>query len=157
MGLGEWRLGVWGKRVLTVAWICVVSARRFEFGFGRCWDRRCTGWSGFRFWFDFVEASLAASGVLFAGRDVGIAVLFPLFLLDEIDIGDHDGFLVRVILVCFGPETALVRLLINLPLTFCIDATSAAFGDCSPPRGGVCDDAPDIRASSYRSTSQLLP
>lgn len=129
----------------------------FGFWFGRCWDWRCAVGSGFRLWFDVVEASLAASGVLFAGRDIGVAVLFPFFFLNEIDIGDHDSFLVRVILVCFGPETALVRLLINLPLTFCVDATSAAFGNRSPPRGGVCDDAPDIHASLYRSTSQLLP
>lgn len=157
MGFGGWRLGGWGKPILAVAWTCVVSGRGYGFGFGRGWDWRCAVGSGFGFWFDFVEASLAAGGVLFTGRDVGVAVLFPFFLLDEIDVGDHDGFLVRVILVCFGPETALVRLLVNLPLTFCVDATSTAFGNRSPPRGGVCDDVPDIHASPYRSTSQLLP
>ena len=155
MGGGGWRLGVRGKRVLAVAWTCVVSGTGY--GFCGCWDWWSTVGSGSRFGFDFAEPSLAASGVLFAGRDVGVAVLVPFFFLDEINVGDHDGFLVGVILVCFSPETVLVRLPVYLPLTFCVNATSTAFGNRSSPRRGVCNDIPDIHASPYRSTSQLLP
>lgn len=125
-----------------------------DYGFRGHWDWWCS-WS--RFGFDFAEPSLAASRVLFARRDVGVAVLFSFFFLDEIDVGDHDSFLVRVILVCFGSETVLVGFFVYLPLTFRIDATGTAFGDCSSPRRGICNDAPDIHASPHRSTSQLLP
>ena len=122
-------------------------------GFCGCWNRWCTVRSASRFWFDSIEASLAASRILFAGRNVGVAVLVPFFFLDEVNIGYHDSLLVRVIFVCFCAKPILVRLLVYLPLALRIDAASTAFGNCSSPRSGICDDVSNIYASPYRSTS----
>lgn len=122
-------------------------------GFCGCWD----GWFGCGIGFGFHGcAALTRSGwVVFAGGDVVVTVLLPLFFLYKVDVGEHDGFLVGVVGVGFGLEACVVCQVDDFPDASRIGVPAAAH-DVDPPLSSVGDDFSHVLPSQHAGTSELL-
>lgn len=99
--------------------------------------------------------ALAARWVVFARRDIGIAVLLPLLFLYQIDIGEHNSFFVLVREVdCLCSSPALLRLLNDTPPPIRSTRTSLRYRN--PSLCCVRDHLPDVFSPPDARASQFL-
>lgn len=85
-----------------------------------------------------------------------IKATIPLFLLflNQVNVCEHNGFLVGILLVRLSPETSLCRLL-NYGSAV-LSAACATFHGIYPSRCRIRDDLSHIFAAAHEGSSELL-
>ena len=100
------------------------------------------------------DRTLASSRIFFAWLDVVPSILFPLFLLDHLDVSLHDGLLVRVILLCSRAEAVPRDFLHDLRFPFQIVGTASRDVETSLRRVG--NHFPDVLALASTCSAESL-
>lgn len=102
-----------------------------------------------------LKLTLRSGWVVFARGYVTIAIFLPFLFLDEINVGEHDGFFVGVVVFGFGLGTGPVGLVDNLPHTGAV-RVGAATHDVDAALRGVGDDFSDIGSPPDAATAKFL-
>lgn len=92
--------------------------------------------------------------VLLTGWNIKGTVLLFLLFLDQVNVCEHNGFLVGVLLVHLGLETSLCRLLYYGSTA--ISAACATFHGIYPSRCRIRNDLSYIFAAAHEGSSELL-
>jgi len=97
---------------------------------------------------------MPARWVLLIGWDIKTTILLILLFLDQVNVCQHNGFLVGILRVSLGPETSLRRLL-NYGSAV-LSTACAAFHGIYPSRCRIRDDLSYIFAAAHEGSSELL-
>lgn len=102
-----------------------------------------------------LKFTLRSGWVIFARGYVTHAIFLPFLFLHKINVCEHDGFFVGVVVFGFGLGTGLVGLVDNLPHTGAVRVGTATH-DVDATLRGVGDDFSDIGSPPDAATSQFL-
>lgn len=102
-----------------------------------------------------LRLTLRSSWVVFTRGYITIAIFLPFPFLDEINVGEHDGFFFGVVVFGFGLGPRLVGLIDNLPHTGAV-RVGAATHDVDATLRGVGDDFSDIGPPPDAAASKFL-
>lgn len=97
---------------------------------------------------------MPARWVLLTGWDIKTTILLFLLFLNQVNVCEHNGFLVGILLVRLRPETILCRLL-NYGSAV-LSAACTTFHGIYPSRCRIRDDLSYIFAAAHRGSSELL-
>lgn len=97
---------------------------------------------------------MTTSRILLAGRNIAVSIFFLLFFLDQVNVCQHDGFLISILLIRLGPRSILRRLLHYSPPT--LGPTRATLRVIQPLNRRVSDDSSNILTPTNRGASELL-
>lgn len=97
---------------------------------------------------------MTTCGILFAGRNIAVSVFLLFFLLDQVNVCQHDGLFIGILLIRLGPRPILRCLLHYPPPT--LGPARASFRSIQPLSRRVRDDLSYILTSANRSASKLL-
>lgn len=97
---------------------------------------------------------MSTGWVLLIGWNIKATIFRSLLLLNQVNVCEHNGFLVSILLVRLGPETSISRLLYYGSAAR--SAACATFRRIYPSRCRIRDDLSYIFAAAHEGSSKFL-